>query len=60
MKTEVCKIMNSNLKFLLSLGNVKLVMLSRQGKNAFYMKEQPTPTVKPTPLKRIICTLSVR
>jgi len=50
--------MKQTLKFMLALGNARLVMVEDKGQTAFYSKNFSTPSNKRTDLKRIAFSLA--
>lgn len=50
--------MKQNLKFMLALGNARLVMVEDEGQNKIYTKTFSTPSNKRANLKRIAFSLA--
>ena len=50
--------MKQTLKFMLALGNARLVMVEDKGEKTFYSKSLASPSNKRTDLKRIAFTLA--
>ena len=50
--------MKRTLKFMLALGNARLVMLEDKGEKTFYSKSLVSPSNKRTDLKRIAFSLA--